>query len=333
MSNVALNGYGRIGRVILRNLFERGLNKELNVVAINDLGDPKILMHLTRFDSAFGRFPGEMHLDGDTLYINDHPIRLLSEKDPSKLPWKDLGVELVMENTGRFKKRELAEQHLTAGAKKVLLSHPAGFADKTIVYGVNDDLLSDDLHIVSNASCTTNCLAPLAKVLHEAVGIRKGLMTTIHSYTNDQNLLDRDHKDLYRSRAAAMNIIPTTTGAASAIGLVIPALQGRMDGLAVRVPSPNVSLVDLTFNAEKPVDVEIINNAIKEGAKRLPKYVLEASDLPLVSRDFSGYPVSSIVDLNQTHVQDDLVKVLSWYDNEWGYSNRMLDIAKVWLKV
>lgn len=332
MASIALNGYGRIGRVVLRNFFLRGLHKQIKLVAINDLGDPNTLLHLTRFDSTFGRFTPSISLEEDVLYIEGQPIRLLSEKDPSKLPWKDLGVDLVLENTGKFKTRELAEAHLKSGASKVLLSHPAEFADLTVVYGVNHELLSDQT-IVSNASCTTNGLAPLAKVLHDAFGIQQGLMTTIHSYTNDQNLLDKDHKNLYRARAAALSIIPTTTGAAKAIGLVIPELDGRLDGLSVRVPTPNVSLVDLTFTTAQPTDVETVNAALKEGARQLPPDVFETTDLPLVSRDFNGYPVSSVADLTQTRVRGNLVKTLAWYDNEWGFSNRMLDVAKTWLGV
>ncbi|GGJ81486.1 type I glyceraldehyde-3-phosphate dehydrogenase [Pseudomonas matsuisoli] len=329
MLRIALNGYGRIGRAILRTCFEQGLQDSIRIEAINDLGNPESLLQLTRFDSTFGRFTSDIRLEGDTLYVRDQPIRLLSNKDPSALPWGELNIDVALECTGRLKKREQAEQHLAAGAKRVLMSHPMDDADLTVVYGVNHDKLGEQ-KIVSNASCTTNCLAPLAKVLHEAVGLRQGVMTTVHSYTNDQSLLDKDHGDPYRSRAAALSMIPTSTGAAKAIGLVLPELKGRLDGLAVRVPTPNVSLVDLSFNAERATDRDAINQALREGAARLPKGVMECNELPLVSSDFNGYPVSCVADLNHTRVHGDLVKVLAWYDNEWAFSNRMLDIVKAW---
>lgn len=329
MLRVAINGYGRIGRNILRSLFERGLHNKIQIVAINDLGDPKMLTHLTRFDSTFGRFGINCHLNGDTLQVGSQTIRLLSEPELVNLPWQQLGVDVVLECTGRVKRRVDAEKHLTAGAQNVLLSHPMDGADLTVVYGVNHQLLGSQ-HVVSNASCTTNCLAPLAKVLHDSVGIEHGLMTTIHAYTNDQNLLDKSHSDLYRARAAAHSMIPTSTGAAKAIGLVIPELDGRLDGLAVRVPTMNVSLVDLTFTASRNTSVTEINQALRAGAEQYPEGVMECNDEPLVSCDFNGYPVSCVADMTQTRVHDNLVKVLAWYDNEWAFSNRMLDTLLVW---
>lgn len=331
MLRIAINGYGRIGRAVLRTFFERGLHDSIRIEAINDLGNPESLLQLTRFDSTFGRFTNDIRLDGDRLYVHDQPIRLLSNKEPRELPWGEMDIDVVLECTGRFKKREQAEAHLTAGAKRVLLAHPMDTADLTVVYGVNHEQLGDQ-KIVSNASCTTNCLAPLAKVLHEAVGIRQGVMTTVHSYTNDQSLLDKDHGDPYRSRAAALSMIPTTTGAAKAIGLVLPELGGRLDGMAVRVPTPNVSLVDLSFNAERPCDRNAINEALRAGAAKLPQGVMECNELPLVSSDFNGYPISCVADLNHTRVHGDLVKVLAWYDNEWAFSNRMLDVVEAWTK-
>lgn len=329
MLRIAINGYGRIGRALLRSLYERGLERSIHLEAINDLGDAPTLAHLTRFDSTFGRFSGRIAQEEDSLEVNGQRIRLLREREPGNLPWGELGVDLVLECSGKFKKRPQAELHLDAGAQRVLLSHPMESADLTVVYGVNHRQLGSQ-QIVSNASCTTNCLAPLAKVLHEAVGIRQGLMTTVHSYTNDQNLLDRPHHDLYRARAATQSMIPTSTGAAKTIGLVLPELSGRLDGLAVRVPTPNVSLLDLTFTAERPTSVEAINDALREGAQHMPAGVMECNELPLVSSDFNGYPVSCVADLSHTRVQGDLVKVLAWYDNEWGFANRMLDVALAW---
>ncbi|MDH4554268.1 type I glyceraldehyde-3-phosphate dehydrogenase [Pseudomonas sp. BN417] len=330
MLRIALNGYGRIGRAVVRALFERGLDQRLRIEAINDLGDFESLAHLTRFDSTFGRFPGHVALHDDHLQVNGQTIRLLRERDPVNLPWQQLGVDLVLECSGKMKKRAQVEQHLTAGAPRVLLSHPLDSADLTVVYGVNHELLGSQ-QIVSNASCTTNCLAPLAMLLHREVGIRSGLVTTVHAYTNDQNLLDKSHGDLYRSRAAALSMIPTSTGAAKAIGLVLPELAGRLDGLAVRVPTPNVSLLDLSFIAERPASREAINNALAAGARDLPPGVMECNSLPLVSSDFNGYPISCVVDLNHTRVQGELVKVLAWYDNEWAFANRMLDVLLAWL--
>jgi glyceraldehyde 3-phosphate dehydrogenase len=330
MLRIAINGYGRIGRAVVRALFQRGLQERIQIVAINDLSPHKTLAHLTRFDSTFGRFPETVGLEGDSMLIGGQSIRLLAEADATRLPWRDLGVDVVLECTGKFKQRVLIEQHLQAGAARVFASHPLDGADLTVVYGVNHQLLAGQ-QVISNASCTTNCLAPLAKVLHESVGIRQGLLNTIHSYTNDQNLLDKAHKDLYRARAAALSMIPSTTGAAKAIGLVLPELAGRLDGLAVRVPTPNVSLVDLTFTAERPpASVEALNQILREGAQQMPAGVMECNEEALVSCDFNGYPVSCVADLSHTRVQGELIKVLAWYDNEWGFSNRMLDVLMRW---
>jgi glyceraldehyde 3-phosphate dehydrogenase len=331
MLRIAINGYGRIGRAVLRALFERNLDHQIHIAAINDLSDRSAMAHLTRFDSTFGRFNEQVELHDDAMQIRGQSIRLLQERDPSQLPWKQLGVDVVLECSGKFKKRALIDQHLEAGADRVFASHPLDGADLTVVYGVNHQLLNAEHRVISNASCTTNCLAPLAKVLHEAVGIRQGLLNTVHSYTNDQNLLDKAHKDLYRARAAAESMIPSTTGAAKAIGLVLPELAGRLDGLSVRVPTPNVSLVDLTFTAERPpANVEAVNRILREGAQQMPLGVMECNDLPLVSRDFFGHPTSCVADLSHTRVQGDLVKVLAWYDNEWAFSNRMLDVLLAW---
>lgn len=329
MLRIAINGYGRIGRAILRAIFQSDLHTRIHVEAINDLGDHATLAHLTRFDSTYGRYPGSVVLHGDMLQISGQSIRLLQERDPQRLPWGELGVDLVLECSGKFKKREMAEQHLAAGAQRVLLSHPLDSADQTVVYGVNHQLLGSQ-RIVSNGSCTTNCLAPLAMVLHRAVGIRQGLINTVHAYTNDQNLLDQNHADLYRARAAALSIIPTSTGAAKTIGLVLPELSGRLDGLAVRVPTPTVSLLDLTFSAERATSREEINALLQQAAQALPAGVLDCNELPLVSCDFAGHPASCVVDLGQTRVQGDLVKVLAWYDNERAFAQRMLDVALHW---
>ncbi|MCH2342187.1 type I glyceraldehyde-3-phosphate dehydrogenase [Pseudomonas sp. NPDC047963] len=330
MLRIAINGYGRIGRAVLRALFERNLENQIHIEAINDLSERSAMAHLTRFDTTFGRFHGQVDLRDDVMQIRGQSIRLLQERDPTQLPWKQLGVDVVLECSGKFKKRDLIDQHLQAGAQRVFASHPLDGADLTVVYGVNHELLGDQ-KVISNASCTTNCLAPMAKVLHEAVGIRQGLLNTVHSYTNDQSLLDKAHKDLYRARAAAESMIPSTTGAAKAIGLVLPELAGRLDGLAVRVPTPNVSLVDLTFTAERaPGSVEAINQILRDGAQKMPLGVMECNDLPLVSRDFFGHPTSCVADLSHTRVQGDLVKVLAWYDNEWAFSNRMLDVLLHW---
>ena len=329
MLRIAINGYGRIGRNILRTLFERGLDKEIQIVAINDLSDAKILAHLTRFDSTFGRFSHDVQLQDEHLIIGEQSIRILKQPDATQLPWQELKVDVVLECTGRMKQRSQAEQHLHAGAQRVLLAHPMDSADLTVVYGVNHQQLQQQ-KIVSNASCTTNCLAPLAQALHKGVGISQGMMTTIHAYTNDQNLLDKSHSDPYRARAAASSIIPTSTGAAKAIGLVIPELAGRLDGMAVRVPTQNVSLVDLSFIAERDTNTEEINQILMSAAAQLPEGVMECNQQPLVSCDFNGYPVSCVADLTQTRAQGKLVKVLAWYDNEWAFSNRMLDILGIW---
>lgn len=331
MLRIAINGYGRIGRCLLRALYERNLDQQIQLVAINDLGEQSTLAHLTRFDSTFGRFPGQIELQGNELQVNGQPIQLLREAEVSHLPWHTLGLDAVLECSGKMKKRPQVEQHLAAGAPRVLLSHPLDSADLTVVYGVNHHLLGTQ-QIVSNASCTTNCLAPLVKVLHEAVGIRQGLVNTIHAYTNDQNLLDKTHSDLYRARAAALSMIPTSTGAAKAIGLVMPELAGSLDGLSIRVPTPNVSLVDLSFTCERPASREAINTALLHGAQQMPPGVMECNELPLVSSDFNGHPVSCVADLNHTRVQGELVKVLAWYDNEWAFANRMLDVLLAWVK-
>ena len=329
MLRIAINGYGRIGRNILRTLFERGLDKEIQIVAINDLSDAKILAHLTRFDSTFGRFSHDVQLQDEHLIIGEQSIRILKQPDATQLPWQALKVDVVLECTGRMKQRSQAEQHLHAGAQRVLLAHPMDSADLTVVYGVNHQQLQQQ-KIVSNASCTTNCLAPLAQALHKGVGIAQGMITTIHAYTNDQNLLDKSHSDPYRARAAASSIIPTSTGAAKAIGLVIPELAGRLDGMAVRVPTQNVSLVDLSFIAERDTSTEEINQILMSAAAQLPEGVMECNQQPLVSCDFNGYTVSCVADLTQTRAQGKLVKVLAWYDNEWAFSNRMLDILGIW---
>ena len=324
---VAINGFGRIGRNVLRAIAESG-RKDIEVVGINDLGPVETNAHLLRFDSVHGRFPGTVTVDGDSISLGNGKIKVSAERDPSKLPWKDLGVDIALECTGIFTSKEKASAHLVAGAKRVLVSAPADGADLTVVYGVNHDKLTKDHLVVSNASCTTNCLVPVAKVLNDAIGIEKGMMTTIHSYTNDQPSLDQLHKDLYRGRAAAMSMIPTSTGAAKAVGLVLPELKGTLDGISVRVPTPNVSLVDLKFVSKRATSVEEINNAMKAAAAGALKGVLEIVDAPLVSTDFNHNPASSSFALDQTKVLDgNLVSVMSWYDNEWGFSNRMADTA------
>ncbi len=324
---VGINGFGRIGRNVVRAIFESG-RKDIDVVAINDLGPVETNAHLMRYDSVHGRFPHEVKVDGDTISVGSESFKVFAERDPSKLPWGDLGVDIVMECTGIFTARDKAAVHLSAGAKRVLVSAPSDGADKTIVYGVNHDALTRDDVVVSNASCTTNCLAPVVDVLHSAFGIERGMMTTIHSYTGDQPTLDTMHKDLYRARAAAMSQIPTSTGAAKAIGLVIPALKGKLDGISVRVPTPNVSLVDFKFVASKPVTAQEINDALIAAADGRLKGVLAYTRHPNVSIDFNHDPHSSTVALDQTKVMDGtLVSVLTWYDNEWGFSNRMSDTA------
>jgi glyceraldehyde 3-phosphate dehydrogenase len=329
---VGINGYGRIGRNVLRALYEGKRNGEIQIVAINDLGDANTNAHLTRFDTAHGRFPGQVSVDGDSMVVNGDRIRVLAERDPSKLPWGELGVEYVLECTGLFANKEKAGKHLAGGAKKVVISAPgSGAVDATVVYGVNHGVLKSDMTVISNASCTTNCLAPLVKPLHDAIGLVAGIMTTVHAYTNDQVLTDVFHKDLRRARSATMSMIPTKTGAAAAVGLVLPELKGKLDGFAVRVPTINVSLVDLTFTAKRATSVEEINKILKAAADGPLKGVLAYNDQPLVSVDFNHDPASSTYDSTLTKVIDGtLVKVCSWYDNEWGFSNRMLDTTLAW---
>jgi glyceraldehyde 3-phosphate dehydrogenase len=331
---VGINGYGRIGRNILRALYESGRTGEIQIVAINDLGDAKTNAHLTRYDTAHGKFNGTVAVDGDSIVVNGDRIRVLAERDPSKLPWGALGVDIVFECTGIFTSKAKASAHLAGGAKKVLISAPGGAdVDATVVYGVNHGVLKAEHTVVSNASCTTNCLAPLAKVLHDAIGIKHGLMTTIHAYTNDQVLTDVYHEDLRRARSATMSMIPTKTGAAAAVGLVLPELKGKLDGFAIRVPTINVSLVDLTFTPNRATTADEINALIKAAAAGPLKGVLAYTDAPLVSVDYNHDPASSTYDATLTKVIDGtIVKVCSWYDNEWGFSNRMLDTAIAWSK-
>ena len=326
---IGINGYGRIGRNVLRALYEGDRRGELEIVAVNDLGDAKTNAHLTRRDSAHGPFPGTVEVDGDSMVVNGDRIRVLAERDPAKLPWGELGVDIVMESTGFFASKEKASAHLSGGAKKVIISAPAGTGvDATIVYGVNHDTLKGSHTVISNASCTTNCLAPLVKPLHEKIGLKHGLMTTVHAYTNDQVLTDVYHSDLRRARSATMSQIPTKTGAASAVGLVLPELAGRLDGFAMRVPTINVSVVDLTFVAERDTSIDEINQIMKEASEGELKGVLAYNDEPLVSIDFNHDPASSTYDAGLTKVMGGtLVKVLAWYDNEWGFSSRMLDTA------
>jgi len=324
---VAINGFGRIGRNVLRAIAESG-RKDIEVVAANDLGPVETNAHLLRYDSVHGRFPGTVTVKGDTISVGNGAIKITAERDPSKLPWKDLGIDIALECTGLFTAKDKASAHLTAGAKRVLVSAPADGADLTVVYGVNHEKLTKDHKIVSNASCTTNCLAPVAKVLNDAVGIDKGFMTTIHSYTGDQPTLDTYHKDLYRARAAALNMIPTSTGAAKAVGLVLPELNGKLDGVSIRVPTPNVSVIDFKFVATKATNKDEINGAIKRAAEQQLKGILGFTNDPNVSLDFNHDPRSSIFHMDQTKVMDGtLVRVMSWYDNEWGFSNRMADTA------
>ena len=330
---VAINGFGRIGRNILRAIIESGRD-DIEVVSINDLGPVETNAHLLRFDSVHGRFPHPVTVEGDTIDVGRGPIRVTAIKDPSQLPHGELGVDIAMECTGIFTSKEKAALHLKAGAKRVLVSAPADGADITVVYGVNHDKLSAEHLVVSNGSCTTNCLAPVAKVLNDAIGIEHGFMTTIHSYTGDQPTLDTMHKDLYRARAAALSSIPTSTGAAKAIGLVLPELKGKLDGSAIRVPTPNVSLVDLKVKTKRATTVEEINGAIRRAASQELKGVLAFTDLPNVSSDFNHDPHSSIFHTDQTKVIDgDFVRVMSWYDNEWGFSNRMADTAVAMAKL
>ncbi|MCI5074626.1 type I glyceraldehyde-3-phosphate dehydrogenase [Oricola sp.] len=325
---VAINGFGRIGRNVVRAIYESG-RTDIDVVAINDLGPVETNAHLMRYDSVHGKFPKTVEVDGDVIRIEGgDSFKVFAERDPKALPWGELGIDIVMECTGIFTAKEKASMHLEAGAKRVLVSAPAAGADKTVVYGVNHDVLTKDDLVVSNASCTTNCLSPVAKVLNDAIGIEKGMMTTIHSYTGDQPTLDTMHKDLYRARAAAMSMIPTSTGAAKAVGLVLPELNGKLDGFAMRVPTPNVSVVDLKFIAKKSTSVDEINAAIKAAAEGPLKGILGYTTEKNVSVDFNHDPHSSIFHMDQTKVMDGtLCSVLSWYDNEWGFSNRMADTA------
>ena len=321
---IAINGYGRIGRNVLRALFEAGRNKEFDVVAINDLGNTETNAHLTKYDTAHGRFPGEVTVDGDDMIVNGDRIKVFAERDPSKLPWGELGVDVVMECTGFFASKEKASAHIAGGAKKVVISAPGGAdVDATIVYGVNEGVLKASDTVISNASCTTNCLAPMVKPLHEKIGVVSGLMTTVHAYTNDQVLTDVYHSDLRRARSATMSMIPTSTGAAKAVGLVLPELNGKLDGFSVRVPTINVSLVDLSFVAARETSVEEVNSVMKAAADGK---ILAYTDEPLVSIDFNHTSTTSNFDAGMTRVSGGtLVKCCSWYDNEWGFSNRMLD--------
>ncbi|HLH11723.1 MAG TPA: type I glyceraldehyde-3-phosphate dehydrogenase [Methylovirgula sp.] len=326
---VAINGFGRIGRLVLRAIVESG-RRDIEVVAINDLGPVETNAHLLRFDSVHGRFPGEVKVEGDTIDVGQGPMKVTALRDPTELPHKELGVEIALECSGIFTARAKAAAHLKAGAKRVLVSAPSDGADLTVVYGVNHDKLKPDHLVVSNASCTTNCLAPLAKVLNEAVGIEHGFMTTIHSYTGDQPTLDTLHKDLYRGRAAALSMIPTTTGAAKAVGLVLPELQGKLDGSSIRVPTPNVSLVDFKFVAKRTTSKDEITDTVKRASEQQLKGILGYTESPNVSADFNHDPRSSIFHVDQTRVIDGtFVRVVSWYDNEWGFSNRMADTAVV----
>ncbi len=325
---VGINGFGRIGRLIFRAALSLN-KKEIEFVAVNDITDAATLAHLLKYDSNFGILPNSVKAQGDSILVDGKEIKVLSEKDPGKLPWKDLGAEIVVESTGLFRDPEKAGLHLKGGAKKVIISAPAKGKVKTVVLGVNEESYDPKQdNILSNASCTTNCIAPVVKIIKDKFGVKKGLMTTIHSYTNDQKILDLPHKDLRRARAAALNMIPTTTGAAKAVGLVIPELKGKLDGLAIRVPTPTVSIVDVVMQTEKETDKEQVNNAFKEQAQGRLRGILAVSEEPLVSIDYKGNSASSIVDLEQTFVIGDMVKVLSWYDNEWGYSCRIVDVIE-----
>jgi len=326
---VAINGYGRIGRNILRAHYEGGKKHDIQIVAINDLGDAKINAHLTKYDTAHGKFPGEVAVDGDFLVVNGDKIKVCAQRNPAELPWKEMGVDIVLECTGLFTSKAKAGAHLSAGAKKVIISAPGDKdVDATVVYGVNHHTLKAAHTVISNASCTTNCLAPMVKALNDRIGVVNGLMTTIHAYTNDQVLTDVYHTDLRRARSATMSMIPTKTGAAAAVGLVLPELNGKLDGFAIRVPTINVSLVDLAFVAKRPTTVEEVNNAVKQASESDLKGILEYNKDPLVSVDFNHNPASSVFDSTLTKVSDGtLVKACSWYDNEWGFSNRMLDVT------
>lgn len=323
---IAINGFGRIGRLVARVALHRD---DIEIVAVNDLGDPKTGAHLFKYDSIHGQYPGDVTVDGSDIVVNEKKFRYFSEKEPEKLPWKDLGAQIIIEGTGKFRTRDKAAKHLTAGASKVIITAPGKNVDLTVVMGVNNDQYTSSHQILSNASCTTNCLAPVAKVLLDEFGIEKGLMNTIHSYTNDQRVLDLEHNDLRRARAAGMSMIPTTTGAATAVGEVIPELKGKLDGLAVRVPTPNVSLVDLTVELKKSATADEINAAFKAAAESKMKGILKYTEEPLVSRDYNGDPHSSIVDGLLTMVMGDkMAKVIAWYDNEWAYSTRVVDLVE-----
>lgn len=331
---VGINGYGRIGRNIMRALYESKRTKEIQIVAINDLGDTNTNAHLTQYDTTHGKFPGSITIENDNMIVNGDKVRVLSERDPSKLPWGELGVDVVLESTGFFTSKEKAQAHINAGAKKVIISAPGGSdIDATVVYGVNDDVLRSTHTVISNASCTTNCLAPIVKVLHENIGVLAGVMTTVHAYTNDQVLTDVYHTDLRRARSATMSMIPTKTGAAAAVGLVLPELNGLLDGYAVRVPTINVSMVDLSFTAARETTVQEINSLMKQASETSLSGVLEYNDAPLVSVDFNHNPASSIYDAELSKViNGNLIKVVAWYDNEWGFSNRMLDTTIALMK-
>ncbi|MGE0029564.1 MAG: type I glyceraldehyde-3-phosphate dehydrogenase [Steroidobacteraceae bacterium] len=330
---VGINGYGRIGRNVLRALYESKRNDELCIVAINDLGDANTNAHLTRRDTAHGPFPGQISVDGNHIVVNGDRVRVLAERDPSKLPWGELGAEVVLECTGLFASKDKAARHLAGGAKKVVISAPGEGVDATIVYGVNHQTLRRDMTVISNASCTTNCLAPLVKPLHDSLGVVAGIMTTIHAYTNDQVLTDVYHSDLRRARSATMSMIPTKTGAAASVGLVLPELKGKLDGFSVRVPTINVSFVDLTFTAKRATTAKEVNDILRAASNGALKGILDYTEEPLVSVDFNHNPASGTVDAQLTKVlEGTLVKVCAWYDNEWGFSNRMLDTTLAWAR-
>lgn len=326
---IAINGFGRIGRNVLRALYESDYRRDMEIIAINDLGDPEVLAHLTQYDTAHGRFNHTVTATEYGMLVDQDAIRILSEKDPAKLPWKELDIDIVFECTGLFTDGHKAKAHLQAGARDVLISAPGKNVDNTVVYGVNEHSVQADQHIISNASCTTNCLAPMAKALHQQVGIKHGMMTTVHAFTNDQTLTDMYHSDVRRARSATQSMIPTKTGAAAAVGLVLPELKGKLDGLAVRVPTINVSLVDFTFVANRATSVDDINGTMRRTCHQDDKGVITFNQAPLVSVDFNHNPASCVFDSTQTRVDGDLVKVMAWYDNEWGFSHRMLDMARV----
>lgn len=329
--NIAINGFGRIGRQILRAFLERD-DKNINIVAINDLAPIKDNAHLLKYDSIHGRLNHDVTVDGDIMHVEKHSIKMFSEKNPSALPWKSLNIDMVFECSGHFTKKTDASKHLDAGAKHVLISAPSPDPDLTVVYGVNHEDINNDHRIISNASCTTNCLAPIAKILNDVIGIERGYMTTIHAYTGDQRLVDTWHNDLQRARAACESMIPSSTGAAKAVGLVLPELKGKLDGSSIRVPTANVSVIDFTFTSQKPTSIDNINEIVVKMSQGAMRGIIDTVDIPLVSKDFNHQPFSSIFDLAQTQVIDGrFCRILSWYDNEWGFSNRMLDVARYWL--